>query len=153
MAEANSSACAWPDGDDCSLPTAVKLVGGVADYLAIFGPGPLGWAAVAVGLVGLVTMVRNGLGGAVGVIAAAAVLAAAVARLGDVWPLAKAVNAHRAAVLVPSVAVFPTAFLLGKLLERLRLRTAVVLAADVQARILGAPKTERRNHSTSSGER
>lgn len=118
-----------PVGDDGSLPTAVELVGGVADYLAIFGPGPLGWAAVAVGVVGLVTMVRNGLGGAVGVIAAAAVLAAAVARLGDVWPLAKAVNAHRAAVLVPSVAVFPTAFLLCKLLERLHLRTAVVLAA------------------------
>jgi len=118
-----------PVGDDGSLPSAVELVGGVSDYLAIFGPGPLGWAAVAVGLVGLVAMVRKGLTGPVGVIAAAAVLAVAVARLGDVWPLAKAVNAHRAAVLVPAIAVFPTAFLLCQLLARFKLRTAVVLAA------------------------
>lgn len=117
-----------PVGDDGSLPSAVELVGSVSDYLAILGPGPLGWAAVAAGLVGLVAMLRNGLGGSVGVIAAAAVLAAAVARLGDVWPLAKAVNAHRAAVLVPAVAVFPTAFLLCRLLDPFHLRRPVILA-------------------------
>lgn len=118
-----------PVGDDGSLPSVRDLVGGVSDYLAILGPGPLGWAAVGAGGVGLVAMLRHGLGGSVGVIAAAAVLAAAVARLGDVWPLAKAVSAQRAAVLVPSVAVFPTSFLVGLLLDRLRARTAVVLGA------------------------
>lgn len=91
--------------------------------------GPTGWAVVAVAAVGLMLMIRKERCGAAGGLIASAALALLAARLGAVWPAARAEGAAHAAALVPALAVLPAAFALSAVLRPMRLGGPLTLAA------------------------
>lgn len=104
-----------PSVDDFApLPAWDEFIANPDLYAGLLGAGPVGWATVAVGLVGALGMAASGrrTAAALSVVTAAFVLA--VARLGETWPPLMAVTAGRAAPAAIAVMVSPAAFLLSR---------------------------------------
>jgi hypothetical protein len=119
-----------PSVDDIApLPTWGAVLGSLKENAGLLGETPLGWPAVAVAGVGLLWMVYARQRTAPAVFLVGAAVAAAVARLGQVWPTLMACGADRAAPLVAALAVVPAAALIASWWEATRLGRLAVLAA------------------------
>jgi hypothetical protein len=87
------------------------------------------WAlGLAAGL-GLVQMLRRERCGAVGILLASTAAALATARLGAIWPTARAEGADHAAGLVPALAVLPAAFAISTVMKGMKIGLPLTLAA------------------------
>jgi hypothetical protein len=126
----------WPEfwwvrreSEDPTPPNWAAFVDPAVAHENGVGAGPGGWALVAAAAVGLGLMVRRERCGAAGVLVASAAAALAAARLGVVWPLARAEGADHAAALVPALAVVPAAFAVSEVLKRMRIGPPLTIAA------------------------
>jgi hypothetical protein len=116
-----------PSVDDIApLPTWGAVLGNVNENIQLLGETPLGWPLVAVAGVGLMWMVFMRQRTAPAVFLVTALMAALVARLGQVWPTLIAGGADRAAPLVAALAVIPAAAIVSAWWEASRLGRGAV---------------------------
>jgi hypothetical protein len=119
-----------PSVDDIApLPTWGAVLGSVEENAALLGETPLGWPVACAAGAGLLWMLYAGQRTAPGVFLLAGAAAAAVARLGQVWPTLMAGGADRAAPLVAALAVVPAAAVVAAWWEATRPGRLLVLAA------------------------
>ena len=113
------------------VPHWRAVVRGPADSPPLFGCLPGGALLVIAGIVGMVLVWRTGHRAAAGLLALAAGLTVAVARVADAWPAVSPDVPDRVTVLAAAFLVPPTAFGLWTLLQRMRIPavgTAVAVA-------------------------
>jgi hypothetical protein len=108
------------------LPDWNTLLGTPNDHAAQWGL--FGGVVLAVGVLGLIGMVRSGARVAAWALASATVTALIATRLGATWPTLQVVAADRAAPLVAALLLLPAAWLAARWSERTTFGTLVVWA-------------------------
>lgn len=95
------------------LPHWSKVLGQAQEYSEFLGPGWLGWALLAVGILGLAHQLRSGRSLSAMILGCAALLIILVVRLGDTWPALQMINASRVAPFAVALLMFPGASMIG----------------------------------------
>jgi hypothetical protein len=112
------------------------VFGAPADLAALLGPDPLGWPLVLAGLVGCLLMTRLRRRTSAWLFAVTILAAAAVARLGQLWPAVHALGLDRAAPFAVGLAAVPAAFALSAWWDRARIGWLATVAVSLIPAVL-----------------